>query len=179
MRSIQDMITAPSCVLRNGETLPDLTLPSVADGTLSLKDYINGAWSVVLFYRGSWCPFCNAQLAAFQRKIPVFEVLGVRVVAISADSGEEARLVVKRHYLTFPVLYRAVPAIVSKTFGAQLATNEHGTYIDSTGFVVDPNGAIVVGVYSSGPIGRLVPDDVLALIQFAQSRRPSSHVRRG
>jgi hypothetical protein len=28
---------------------------------------VAGGFGVVLFYRGSWCPYCNAQLRAFQR----------------------------------------------------------------------------------------------------------------
>jgi peroxiredoxin len=171
------MMDPAARVLKIGESLPELTLPSVAHGTLSLKEHIRGAWSVVLFYRGSWCPFCNTQLTEFQRGIPVFEELGVRIVAISADSGEEARNTVARHYLTFPVLYRAVPAIVAKTFGVHIAINEHGTYIESTGFVVDPDGSIVVAVYSSGVTGRLVPElvpeEVFALIKVDQSRQTS------
>lgn len=171
------MMDPAARVLKIGESLPDLTLPSVAHGTLPLKEHIRDAWSVVLFYRGRWCPFCNTQLAEFQREIPVFEELGVRIVAISADSGEEARNTVVRHYLTFPVLYRAVPAIVAKTFGAHLAINEYGTYIESTGFVVDPDGSIVLAVYASGATGplvpELVPEKVLPLIKVDQSRRTS------
>ncbi len=36
--------------------------------------------------------------------------------------------------------------------------------MQSTGFVLDPAGRIVVSVYSSGAIGRLVPQDVIGLI---------------
>jgi peroxiredoxin len=68
------MMDPAARVLKIGETLPDLTLPSVAHGTLPLKEHIRDAWSVVLFYRGRWCPFCNTQLA--EREIPVFEELG-------------------------------------------------------------------------------------------------------
>jgi hypothetical protein len=33
-------------------------------------------------------------------------------------------------------------------------------YLQSTGFVLDPVGNVMVSVYSSGAIGRLVPEDV-------------------
>jgi hypothetical protein len=36
----------------------------------------------------------------------------------------------------------------------------------STGFVLDPNGQVIVSVYSSGAIGRLVPEDVVGLIRY-------------
>jgi hypothetical protein len=32
--------------------------------------------------------------------------------------------------------------------------------------VVNPDGQVVVSVYSSGAIGRLVPDDVVGLIRY-------------
>ena len=38
--------------------------------------------------------------------------------------------------------------------------------MQSTGFVLDPGGRVVVSVYSSGAIGRLVPEDVTGLIRY-------------
>jgi hypothetical protein len=76
-------------------------------------------------------------------------------VAISADSGEEARNTVVRHYLTFPVLYHAVPATVAKTFGAHLAINEYGTYIESTGSSSIPTGQSCLRCTQVGPPARL------------------------
>jgi hypothetical protein len=40
----------------------------------------------------------------------------------------------------------------------------------STGFVLDPRGRIVVSVYSSGAIGRLVPEDVIGLLRHDRDR---------
>jgi hypothetical protein len=39
-------------------------------------------------------------------------------------------------------------------------------YLQSTGFVLDPAGKVIVSVYSSGAIGRLVPDDVVGLVRY-------------
>ena len=39
-------------------------------------------------------------------------------------------------------------------------------FLQSTGFVLDPGGRVVVSVYSSGAIGRLVPPDVIGLIRY-------------
>jgi len=41
--------------------------PAVGGGTISLPDDLADSYGVVLIYRGSWCPYCNAQLAAFSR----------------------------------------------------------------------------------------------------------------
>ena len=163
------MIETSGRRLQNGETLPDLTLPAVSGSEVSLRDYVAGAWSVVLFYRGNWCPFCNAQLSAYQRKSADLEQLGVRVIAISADTAEEARKTVERHHIAFPVLYGANPAALAQCFGTHVASNAHGTFVNSTGFVVNEKGAIVVAVYSSGAIGRIVADDAIGFIKYAQS----------
>ena len=163
------MIETPRHILTNGETLPDLSLPSVSHGTISLNEYVKWTWNVVLFYRGNWCPFCNAQLNAYQRKISEFEKLGVMIVAISADPLDEAKQTVEKHHLTFPVLYGANPASIAKTFGSYIDNNAHGTHVNSTNFVLQPSGAIAVAVYSSGAIGRIVPDDALGFIKYMQS----------
>jgi len=36
--------------------------------------------------------------------------------------------------------------------------------------VFDPTGAVVVSVYSSGAIGRLVPDDILGLVRHLREQ---------
>jgi hypothetical protein len=42
--------------------------------------------------------------------------------------------------------------------------------IQSTGILVRPDKTIEVAVYSSGPIGRFVANDVLKLVKFYKSR---------
>ena len=47
--------------------------------------------------------------------------------------------------------------------------NDDPLYVQSTGFVLDPDGRVIVSVYSSGAIGRLVPDDVVGLIRYLRA----------
>jgi len=44
--------------------------------------------------------------------------------------------------------------------------NNDPLYLQSTGFVLDPAGRVIVSVYSSGAIGRLVPDDVIGMVRY-------------
>ncbi len=41
----------------------------------------------------------------------------------------------------------------------------------STGFRTHPEGRVVVSVYSSGAIGRLVPDDVIGLVKYVREHQ--------
>ena len=71
---------------------------------------------------------------------------------------------VEKHKLTFPVGYGADAAGVAALTGAFV--NHDPAYLQSTGLVLDPAGKVVVSVYSSGAIGRLVPDDVVGLVRY-------------
>jgi peroxiredoxin len=119
---------------------------------------------VVLFYRGSWCPYCNAQLRAFQRATESLGEVGASVVALSIDDEATTSELIAKHKLTFPVGHSADAAAISAATGAFVDPADG--YLQSTGFVVDPEGRVVVSVYSSGAIGRLVPEDVIGLIRY-------------
>ena len=68
-------------LLHLGDTFPELTLTIPGGKTVTVPMAFAGRFSVVLFYRGAWCLYCNAQLRAFQgasatRSMPV-DVAGV------------------------------------------------------------------------------------------------------
>jgi peroxiredoxin len=90
-------------------------------------------------------------------------------VSLSADDEDAAQALIAKHGLAFPVGYGAVPAAVAAATGAFV--NEEPAFLQSTGFVLDPAGRVVVSVYSSGAIGRLTADDVVGLITYLQSHR--------
>ena len=69
-----------------------------------------------------------------------------------------------RHKLTFPIGYGADASAIAALTGAFV--NPDPVYLQSTGFVLDPSGKVVVSVYSSGAIGRLVPEDVPGLVRY-------------
>src|SRR6476661_4941405 len=94
-------------LLHNGDTFPRLTLDRVGGGSVSLPDDLAGAFGVVLIYRGAWCPYCNAQLAAFSRAGEKLSELGVKLVALSVDDLATSAALVEKHRLAFPVGYGA------------------------------------------------------------------------
>jgi peroxiredoxin len=151
-------------LLNPGDQFPRLTITTTEDQTLTLPDAFAGEFGVVLFYRGAWCPHCNAQLRAFERAGQTLADNHIRVAALSVDDKETSAALVEKHKLTFPVGYGADAAAVAALTGAFV--NPGPVYLQSTGFVLDPAGKIVVSVYSSGAIGRLVPDDVVGLVRY-------------
>jgi peroxiredoxin len=158
-------------VLNPGDRFPTLTVRPPGAPAFDLPAYVAGHFAVVLFYRGSWCPYCNAQLAAFQRRSTELGEMGIRVVAMSVDDEETTRALIAKHRLEFPVGHSADARAVAAATGAFV--NSDPLHLQSTGFVLDPDGNVVVSVYSSGAIGRLVPDDVLGLVRYLRSHTPA------
>jgi peroxiredoxin len=158
-------------LLNPGDPFPKLTISTTDGQTITLPDAFAGDFGVVLFYRGSWCPYCNAQLRAFERSGQALADAGVRVAALSVDDKETTAALVARLQLTFPVGYGANAAAIAAVTGAFV--NQDPAYLQSTGFVLNPAGHIVVNVYSSGAIGRLVPDDVLGLVRYLREHSPA------
>ncbi len=71
-----------------------------------------------------------------------------------------------KYGLTFPLGHSADARAVAGLTGAFV--NEDPLYLQSTGFVLDPQGKVIVSVYSSGAIGRLVPEDVTGLVGYVR-----------
>jgi len=103
-------------------------------------------------------------LAAFERARDRFRDEGIAMLAASTDPREKAAETVAENSLTFPVGYGLPLKETAGLFGAFY--EEKRGVLHATGFVVKPDHTIAVAQYSSGPIGRLVWQDVLGLVQF-------------
>jgi len=151
-------------LLNPGDSFPSLTLTAPGGQTFTVPNAFAGGFGVILFYRGSWCPYCNAQLRAFQRAGDRLADVGVTVAALSVDDEATTAELIAKHGLAFPVGHSADAAAVAAATGAFV--HREPVYLQSTGFVLDPDGKVVVSVYSSGAIGRLVPEDVIGLVRY-------------
>jgi peroxiredoxin len=151
-------------LLSPGDSFPALSLSLPGEETLTLPDAFAGDFGVVLFFRGAWCPYCNAQLRSFQRRSGDLAGAGIKVAALSVDDEPTTAALIAKHGLTFPVGHSADATSIADRTGAFV--NPEPVYLQSTGFVLNPAGEVVVSVYSSGAIGRLTPEDVIGLVSY-------------
>jgi peroxiredoxin len=154
-------------VLHNGDVFPNITLKTVGGDTFALPGDLAGSFGVVLLYRGSWCPYCNAQLAAFSRAYDELREIGISIVALSVDDEPTSRAFVDKLGIRFPVGHSADADQIAAAVGAYV--NQSPKHLHTTGFILDPTGKVITAVYSSGAIGRLVPGDVAGFIRYVQS----------
>lgn len=107
-------------------------------------------------------------MADYQTWLAEFKGLGVTLMAASVDTLEEAQKTVTNQKLTFPVAYGLDYQDISRRTGAFI---EHERKIlHATGFVLKPDLNIQVAAYSTGPIGRLTPNDVTSLIRLVTKK---------
>ena len=69
-----------------GEKIPNVTLKSVENTDVDLMELISKKRTVLVFYRGGWCPYCNAHLAALAEAEKELLALGYQIIAISPDA---------------------------------------------------------------------------------------------
>jgi peroxiredoxin len=151
-------------LLSPGDLFPALSLSQPGGATLTLPDAFAGEFGVVLFFRGAWCPYCKTQLRAFQRASDDLAGAGIKVAVLSVDDEPTTAALIAKLGLTFPVGHSADAKAIADLTGAFV--NLDPVYLQSTGFVLNPAGGVVVSVYSSGAIGRLTPEDVIGLVRY-------------
>jgi peroxiredoxin len=108
-------------------------------------------------------------LAGFEKAKQELEGLGIKVYAASADDEDKAAEIAAD--LSFPVAHGVTPAdadAIGAWWGAQRDN------IQPAEFVIDAEGKVASSTYSSGPIGRLDAEDVVALITFRDKRAQQS-----
>jgi peroxiredoxin len=100
-------------------------------------------------------------LAAFEKARPDLEAHGIKVVAASVDPLDKAKEVAAE--LSYPVGYG-----VTRAMADQLGSwwEERRSIIQPSEFIVDAGGRVRTSTYSSGPIGRMDPADVVRLVTF-------------
>jgi len=76
--------------LEAGDTVPDVEVSNLDGETVKLRDALASQPTVLIFYRGGWCPYCTTHLAEVAAAHDDLNALGFRVVGISADTPEAA-----------------------------------------------------------------------------------------
>lgn len=68
-----------------GEKIPTAILTDMSGNSFDLNKAVANKPTVLVFYRGGWCPYCTRQLSGLQEALPELEKLGYQIVAISTD----------------------------------------------------------------------------------------------
>lgn len=106
-----------------GTTIPDATIKTVDGENVQLKNLVSQQPTVLIFYRGSWCPYCNKHLAELQQAEQKLVDIGYQILAVSPDRPEKLKGSIQKHDLEYTLLSDS-PMELSKAFGLAYKVDE-------------------------------------------------------
>lgn len=87
-----------------GETIPDVTLQNVQGEKINLHKLASEKPTLIIFYRGGWCPYCNVHLADLGKIEADLVALGIQIMAISPDKLDYLKGSEAKHELNYMLL---------------------------------------------------------------------------
>ena len=97
--------SVPAGIAPPGTVLPDAGLLDVHGAATTLYAAAGGDTSVLVFYRGTWCPYCNIALSAYQAQLlPLLTERGIRLIAVSPQKPDGSLTMQQKHSLAFTVV---------------------------------------------------------------------------
>src|SRR5260221_1892096 len=87
-----------------GETMPPFMLPDEGGRLVSLPSLISRGPTIVMFYRGHWCPYCRLNVQSVIEAQDQIEALGGQIVAIMPETQKYAERFKSESGAPFPVL---------------------------------------------------------------------------
>jgi peroxiredoxin len=99
-----------------GTAAPDAGLRGLDGNDVTLHAIVAGKPTVLIFYRGSWCPYCNLHLSDLVTVEEELRSLGYQIVATSPDRPEELNKMTAADHLNYR-LFSDPQAEAMKKFG--------------------------------------------------------------
>lgn len=147
--------------------------------------------TVLIFYRGGWCPYCNRHLGALKRVEPDIRKLGFDLMFLSADRPERLYASLSEPDIHYTLLSDA-EMTASRAFGvayhlddAALAKyGEYGVDLEAASgqkhhelpvpavFIVDTRGVIRFVYANPDYTVRIRPDELLAAARRVADGKP-------
>jgi len=167
-----------------GEPAPEAIVEDVEGEAVELVGIYEQGPTVLVFYRGGWCPYCNKQLAVWQEYVGDVESAGAQLVMITPEKPEYIEKTTEEGEYGFTIYcdpeFAAADAFnlrfslsdeikaKYKDYGIDLGThNVNGQWelpVPAT-FVISADGEIVWSHVDEDYTVRADPKDVLAALR--------------
>jgi peroxiredoxin len=106
-KSLAELTAAgvPAGAASTGVAISDVALLDAHGAPTSLHSVAADRPTVLVFYRGAWCPYCNLTLKTYREQLyPALVDRGVALVAVSPQKPDGSLSAQEKHDLPFPVL---------------------------------------------------------------------------
>lgn len=175
-----------STPLKVGDAIPDVTLRTEENKEVSLRKLVSEKPTVLIFYRGGWCPFCNRHLQSLAGIEDDLNKAGAQLLAVSMDQPSKLKETPDRDKLHYRLLSDS-DAAAAKAFGIAFKVDDatvekykgYGINLDAASgndhhilphpavFVADTSGKIRFAHVNPDYKVRLEPKKILEAAQAA------------
>lgn len=175
--------------LNDGDHAPHASLLRPDGHEVDTADLYRQAASVLIFYRGRWCPHCNTHLGQIGSAERDLVAMGYQILAISPDRPEAMRATIDKSGYAYQLLSDS-DMTLTKAFGLAFHVDEptieryHGFGIDldkASGrshhllpvpavYIVDTKGVIRFAHWNPDYKTRLQPQELLEAARRVRDR---------
>ena len=167
-----------------GTKIPAVTLQDVNGSTVQLTERVSQKPTVLIFYRGGWCVYCNRQLGQLSEIEKDILDAGFQIIAISPDKPDQVQKSYDQHKMKYTLLsdssgdaakafgiaYRVDEPMLKKLAQHKIDINEASGYDHNilpvpAVFVIDTNGMITFEYVNPAYSVRLHPSVLLVAVQ--------------
>jgi peroxiredoxin len=122
-----------------GESIPAVEVSNAGGKLYNLISKVSEKPTILVFYRGGWCPFCNRELAGLQAIQGKLVKMGYQLIAISTDSPDNLTKSIRKHQLSYTLLSDADLSVCKRfgiaykapaTYGNILTEGSNGKNVD-------------------------------------------------
>ena len=138
-----------------GAKVPSVLLKTVDGQTADVVDLVKEKPTVLVFYRGGWCPYCNTQLGGLKEIEQQILDAGWQIIAISPDLPQKLSESVTKHQMKYS-LFSDSKMEASKGFGIAFKVDD-ATIEKYKGYGIDLDDA-------SGESHHLLPIPAVFLV---------------
>ena len=164
--------------LKVGDKVPATEITSLDNTKTSLQEIAKSKPTVVLFYRGGWCPYCNKHLAAVGESKDKILALGYQIIGISPDSPEELKKSVAKNELSYDLYSDADGSLMTAMGIAFKAPGKYSNMLSKYSgdqnsellpvpslFLVGENGNIIYEYVNADYKTRLSPEELIKKLE--------------
>ncbi|NND89978.1 MAG: redoxin domain-containing protein [Granulosicoccus sp.] len=152
-----------------GQAFPEISFNVVNGGSMTIGNPVD-SWTMLVVYRGRHCPRCKKYLNILEALQAEFLDAGIRVIALSADTGERASDDVNEFGWTFPVGYGLSEADMRRLgvyITEPLSPDEAPARFSEPGiFCLRPDAEMQIVSISNGPAARPDLKELLDGLKF-------------
>ena len=102
------------CTLNIGSEVPSAIIKSIDGKEIDIKSISSEKPTIIVFYRGGWCPYCTRHLSELRKIQKEIDELGYQVIALSTDDIRDLPSTIKEEKLSYKLFsdrkYNAIKA---------------------------------------------------------------------